>query len=235
MYNLKINTDQGKDDDTSARRTSNSKPSGTPDTDKDFKKIMGDKDRQGDENKDSKNAKFLAGVDAAAEYEEIAEANAKPKQPSLFDLSKGTISKKANDETSNVVNMASADELPMESPTSIFKNLALKEKAAKGNEMESAASKMDDKDEEGKIPSRFPQESIDLSYVNPLALNVSATAGVEDQKISQLSSAKNDYPATCGCHCQNYYDHSISRQDRYSRYFKISSFICRFKSYINII
>lgn len=195
MYNLKITPDEDKNN-ISSSRTSSSKPSGAPRSDKDFKKILGEKDsRQDDDEKDPRNAKFLAGLDGTVEYEEIANAEAPPKkQPSLFDLSKGKVKKNADDETSDVVNMASAEELPMESPNSIFKNLALREKAgaAKGEgQLERAGKKMDDfESDEGKTPTRFPQESIDLTYVNPLALSTKAISEVGDQKLEQASSSK---------------------------------------------
>lgn len=184
MSNLKINPDQGKDD-TSATRASRSKPSGTPNSNKDFKTILGEKDRGGG-GQNSKNTK-QADLDSALAYEEFAsEENEKQQQPSLFDLSKGMIKKNAYEETADVVNMASADEMPVESPNSIFKNLALKEKAEKNakGQLEDAGQKMGASDpDKGKTPSRFPQESIDLSYVNPLALNTQSVTEIGDQKL----------------------------------------------------
>lgn len=199
MYNFKITPDQGKDD-TSTNRTSSSKPSGAPRSDKDFKRILSEKDKEQDEDdKESKNAKFSTALDGKTiEYEEIAYAqeNIKKKQPSLFDLSKGKINKNANDKTNDiaendVAEMASSDELPMESPNSIFKNLALKEKAGqskKGEEkLERSTRKMGDFEaEEGKISSRFSQETTDLSYVNPLALNTAPIADI-GQKLDKVN------------------------------------------------
>lgn len=194
MYNLKITSDQGKDD-TSSNRTSSSKPTGTPRTDKDFRKILGDKDdRQNDENDDPKNAQALGPGDSAV-FEEIAynEKTKKQKQPSLFDLSKSKVKKDGDDEASDVAKMASADELPTESSNSIFRNLALKEKAgqSKGAEDLELAGKMGDIDEhKDKITSRFSQDSMDLSFVNPLALNNTTVAEIGDQKLGQATSSQ---------------------------------------------
>lgn len=192
MYNLKITSDQGKDD-TSANRSSSSKPTGTPRTDKDFRKILSEKDdRQKEENEDPTNAKLAGPVDNAV-FEEIAysDKTKKQKQPSLFDLSKSKVKKQGDDETSDVANMASADELPMESSNSIFKNLALKEKSKGAEDLELANKEMGDIDErKNKITSRFSQESIDLSYVNPLAVNNTSVAEIGDQKLGQTTASQ---------------------------------------------
>lgn len=192
MFNLKINANQG-DENTSASRTTSSRPS-APNTDKDFRKILSEKDKHpNDENKDSENAKSLAGAENAVDKEEIAatEEKAKKQQPSLFDLSKGNVKKKPQDETADVVNRASADELAMESPNSIFKKLANKGKAGQEKESEEKLARLGgdkkaaiDMDEE-KVPSRFPQESVDLTYVNPLALQTKPVSEVGDQKVDQ--------------------------------------------------
>jgi hypothetical protein len=197
MNNIKITADQGKDD-ASTNRTSNVKPSGKPNSDKDFKKIMSKKDNRRDsETNDSED--FKTAMEGPIDYDAIASAdeNAREQQPSLFDLSKATVKKfpgevavkkNPNEETADVINMASADELPMDSPSSVLKNLALKEKgSSKGGEgkLERASKKMDNLEtEEDKIPTRFPQESIDLSYVNPLAYQTTSIEAVGDQKIA---------------------------------------------------
>ncbi len=191
MDNLKVNSNQDKDK-ISSNSTSSSKPTGTPSSDKDFKKILGGKGNRQDSEKDSR--KFSAGLDGTIEYEELAQAeeNVKSQQPSLFDLSKNRIKKDSNDETADVVKMASADELPLESPTSIFKNLALKEKAKISDAKEEDVSqKMGNVDlEKSKPVNRFPQESIDLSYVNPLAINTNSIAEANNQKLETAVSSQ---------------------------------------------
>lgn len=193
MHNLKISSDQGKDD-TSTNRTSAQKPSGAPNSNKDFKKIMGEKDRgQDDGSQNRRNANLSADLDSAVDTEEIAftEENQKQQQPSLFDLSKGILKKNANDATADVINMASSDELQMESPSSIFKNLTLKEKAAQAKGANSGKG-INDLEADGgkKSPTRFPQESIDLSYVNPLALNTTSISQIGDQKLENMPSSQ---------------------------------------------
>lgn len=191
MYNLKITSDQGKDDSTS--RTSSSKPSGAPRSNKDFKKILGNKDdRNDDDNQDDKNSKALAALEGKVEHEEVAQVEDIPKkQPSLFDLSKGKIKKNADDETSDVAKMASADELPMESPSSLYKNLALKGKAGQSKGAEGSLERSGKKSDalagdEVKTPNTFPRESIDLSYVNPLAFQTTSIASIGDQKLEHM-------------------------------------------------
>lgn len=191
MYNIKI-TDQGKEE-SSANRTSSSTPSGAPRTDKDFKKILGQKDNKNGE-RDSRNAKSTSALDGNTNYEEIvnAEESVKEQQPSLFDLSKGMMKKNIDEETSEVAKMASSDELPMESPSSMFKNLALKEKAKAKGSTESELKRVGDKKgddleaEENKVPTPFPRESMDLSYVNPLALNNPSVVEIGDQKLEKM-------------------------------------------------
>jgi hypothetical protein len=188
MYNFKVTSDK---DDSSSNRTSNSKskPSDAPSSDKDFKKILSDKESQEDENND--NAKFMAGLDGTIEYEELVyeQEKATQQQPSLFDLSMA--SSKKNAAAGDVVKMASADELPVESPSSMFKNLALKEKAKKEGSLEQMNQALDDSDDDqGKVLSRFPQESIDLSYVNPLAINNATAAAVDDKVQQSLTSQR---------------------------------------------
>lgn len=187
MYNLKVNS-EGRDD-TSPSRASNSRPSSAPRGDKDFRKLLGEKDRDDDEAAgDPKEASLLASLESGLDYERARLTDEKTKkQPSLFDLSKKSISKKSESETSEVAQMASADEMPNESPLALQKNQALKEKASRANsqrgELEGAEEKLAGlSSKEEKIPSRFPQESVDLTYVNPLALNVKAASerGSED-------------------------------------------------------
>ncbi len=189
MFNLKINADQGKDD-TSSNRTSNSKPR-ISSRDKDFRKILGDKeDGKEDEDKDSRHAKALESENPSG-YEKVASTEEKPRQqqPSLFDLSKNknVLKKTADEEASDVAQMASADEMPMESPSSIFKSLALKEKAQSKEKLERAGKSMSELNaDEAKTPSRFPQESMDLSYVNPLAYNAVSQVEIGDQKLDKM-------------------------------------------------
>lgn len=189
--NFKITSDQGKES-ASTSRTSN-KPAAAPRSDKDFRKIMGEKDSKKNKEQDPNNAKFFTGLDGTVEYEEMAyvEEEAREQQPTLFDLSKGTI-KKSSEDTEDVAKMASSDELPMESPTSIFKNLALKEKSGKIKDAEeklghtSSMLEEDSEKSESKTPTRFPQESIDLTYVNPLALNTPSIDSLNDKKMESL-------------------------------------------------
>lgn len=198
MYNFKIN-DQNKEDSSTSRTSSNKPPTGIPRTDRDFKKILDDKDKDKNSERDPRNTKSTAPVDGLMAYEEIANAEEKLKQqqPSLFDLSKGNVKKNVSDETFEVAQMASSDELAMETPSSLFKNLALKEKGEKTkkaseNYVEGAFGKKEEStfDEERKTPTLFPRESIDLSYVNPLALNTPAIAAIEEQKLSSMNSQK---------------------------------------------
>ncbi len=198
MYNLKVNSDQNQDD-SATRRAANAKPSGSPRTDKDFQKILSNKDgRQGEGNRDSKNAKFTTGLDGTVDFEEIADAEENLKQqqqPSLFDLSKGMIKKNPGEETSDVVKMASSDELAMESPTSIFKSLALKEKAAQAKssqgKLERTSGKMEDfEDSEVKRPTNFSQESVDLTYINPLAINVKPTIEMDNKSFETVTPSQ---------------------------------------------
>lgn len=182
--NIKVNSDKDREE-TSSNRASNSKPSAPPSTDKDFKKILGDKGGRQNSQKDSR--KFSTTLDGTIEYEDLvsAEENVKSQQPSLFDLSKNKIKKDIYSETEDVLKMASADELPLDSPSSIFKNLALKEKAkASDAKLAELNKKTDELDSDKTKPvNRFPQESIDLSYVNPLALNTTPVTELSNQKL----------------------------------------------------
>jgi hypothetical protein len=183
MYNFKITGDQNKDNVTISR-ASNSKPSGA--SSRDFQKVLGEKERrQKEEEEDSKKAKT---VDPSFETEALllAEEIPSPKQPSLFDLSKEVVKKKNESETSEVAKMVSSDELPMESPNGLYKNLALKEKASRsktGEGMWEESHKDKVEAHEDKKPIRFSQEAGDLSHVNPLALNVSSSSQSHNQNL----------------------------------------------------
>lgn len=192
MYNLKITTSEDKENPVN--RNSSSRPS-APRGDKDFKKILSDKDnKQGDEedNESQKNAKFSAALDGVIEYSEVAYLEEKPKkQPSLFDLSKKPVKKNDSEETEEVAKMASSDEMPTESPNSIFKSLTLKEKAGKQEDVEDKYGKLDKKEDlNTKTPNRFPQESVDLSYVNPLALSTKAVDEIGDQGLQKTLASQ---------------------------------------------
>lgn len=183
MFNFKVNSDRDKDD-VSSSRSSNTRPDGIPKTERDFRKVLSEKDRRrnkDDEDNISTNKEFV-GLEEGLGYEEIAFSEEAPKQqPSLFDLSrKGMNKKEEASQAAQVASMASADELPTNSPNTIFNNLALKEKAqAKANKkLEGSAGKMGsvdaDDEENPKVASRFSSEGMDLSSVNPHSSNQQA-------------------------------------------------------------
>ena len=173
MNNLRVNADKDKDD-ISTRRSSSNRPSGLPRSDRDFRKVLDNRDSERNpEDDEYQNAKGPTALNDGMGYEEVAYEQEDPKQQSLFDLSRKSFSK--NEELAqenDTAKMVSSDELPTESQSSIIKNLALKEKAqSKNAKLAGAGEKMGDDEEESSTVSRFPQERIDLSSVNPQASN----------------------------------------------------------------
>lgn len=195
MFNFKVNGDLGKEDQTT-NRSSNSRRPVNSTSDKNFKTILNDKEKDSDEDGDPKKA--LSALETNVEFEKIAMAEEKkPKQPpSLFDLSKSSIKQKSEEETADVAQMASSDEMAADSPSAVFKNQALKEKARAKNNSEGRLENTDLKGKEEvavneqKTPTRFPQETVDLSYVNPLALNTTAISQTGSDNLQKMGASQ---------------------------------------------
>lgn len=188
MFNFKVNPEKDKED-LSTSRTSSNRPAGLPRSDKDFKKVLSSKERDRRNSEDDENPIAKESIGEGLGFEEVAYTEEAPKQqPSLFDLSKGINKKEQAARNEEVADMASSDELPM---NSIFKNLALKEKAqaqSKGKLERTKGSQMgavDEDDEPSMQVSSFARESIDLSSINPQASNQQMVSEINDPKVDR--------------------------------------------------
>lgn len=152
-----------------------------PSADKDFRKIMGDREqkKQGGQNKKIVNKELGDALDEEEvafeeESEQIGKSpSSSTSRTSLFDLLKEPSKKNANTEGELISQGAEV----METPSTLFKKLSAKDPKPKGQLEDYPNGNLEgltenDLSKKGRIPSQFSQEQGDLSSVSQMAHQV---------------------------------------------------------------